>query len=62
MITEKRKKKNPKHKSQVWLVRKSNEAIEVNENFKFTYADMHGILKIVLNKPLNIKYVKHFRS
>ena len=46
----------------MWLVRKWNEAIEGNENFKFAYADMHGILKIILNKPLNIKYVKHFRS
>ena len=46
----------------MWLVRKWNEAIEGNENFKFAYADMHGILKIILNQPLNIKYVKHFRS
>ena len=70
-----KKKKNPKHKSQVWLnvqpslsrngielFRKANESIEGNENFKFAYADMHGNLKFILNKPLNMKYVKHFRS
>ena len=33
-----------------------------NENFKFAYADMHGNLKFILNKPLNRKYVKHFKS
>ena len=70
-----KKKKNPKHKSQVQLnvqpslsrnridlLRKANEAIESNENFKFAYVYMHGNLKFVLNKPLNRKYVKHFRS
>ena len=70
-----KKKKNPKHKSQMQLnaqpslsrnridlLRKANEAIEGNENFKFAYVDMHGNLKFVLNKPLNRKYVKHFRS
>ena len=30
--------------------------------FKFADADMHGNLKFVLNKPLNRKHVKHFRS
>ena len=53
-------KKNPKHKPQVQLniqpslsrnrvdlLRKANEAIEGNENFKFAYANMHGILKFV---------------
>ena len=68
-------KKNPKHKSQVRLnvqpslsgnridlLRKANETIEDNENFKFAYAVMHGNLKFVLNKPLNRKYVKHFKS
>ena len=44
------------------LLRKANEAIEGNENFKFAYADMHGNLKFILSKPLNRKYVKHFRS
>ena len=70
-----KKKKNPKHKSQVqlnvqpslsWnridLLKKANEVIEGNENFKFAYADMHGNLKFVLNKLINRKYVKHFRS
>ena len=38
------------------------ETIEGNENFKFAYADMHGNLKFVSNKPLKRKYVKHFRS
>ena len=70
-----KKKKNLKHKFQVrlnvqpslsWnridLLRKANEAIEGNENFKFAYADMHSNLKFVLNKPLSRKYVKHFRS
>ena len=70
-----KKKNNPKHKSQVRLnvqpslsrnridlLRKANEAIEGNENFKFAYADMHGNLKFVLNKSLNRKYIKHFRS
>ena len=70
-----KKKKNPKHKSQVQLnvrpslsrnridlLRKANEAIEGDENFKFAYADMHGNLKFVLNKPLNRKYVKHFSN
>ena len=70
-----KKKKNPKHKSQmrlnvqpslsrnrIDLLRKANEAIEGNENFKFAYADMHRNLKFVLNKPLNRKYIKHFRS
>ena len=44
------------------LLRKANEVIEGNENFKFAYADIHVNLKFVLNKPLNRKYVKHFRS
>ena len=70
-----KKKKNPKHKSQmrlnvqpslsrnrIDLLRKANEVIESNENFKFAYAHMHGNLKFLLNKPLNRKHVKHFRS
>ena len=74
-IANGKKKKHPKHKSQVRLnvrpslsrnridlLRKVNEAIEGNENFKFAYADMHGNLKFVLSKALNRKYVKHFRS
>ena len=44
------------------LLKKANEVIEGSENFKYAYADMHGNLKFVLNKPLNRKYVKHFRS
>ena len=44
------------------LLRKANEEIEGNENFKFAYADLHGNLKFILNKPLNKKYFKHFRS
>ena len=44
------------------LLRNANEAIEGNENFKSAYADMHRNLKFVLNKPLNRKYIKHFRS
>ena len=40
------------------LLRKATEAIEGNENFKFAFADMHGNLKFILNKPLN-RYVKH---
>ena len=44
------------------LLKKANKAIESNENFKFAYADMHGTLKFVLSKPVNRKYVKHFRS
>ena len=70
-----KRKKNPKHKSQVRLnvrpslsrnridlLGKANEAIEGDENFKFAYADMHGNLKFALNKPLNWKYFKHFRN
>ena len=70
-----KKKKNPKHKSQmrlnvqpslsrnrIDLLRKVNEAIEDNENFKFAYADMRGNLKFLLNRPLNRKYIKHFRG
>ena len=44
------------------LLRKANEAIEEDQKFKFVYADMHGNLKFVLNKPLNIKCVNHFRN
>ena len=44
------------------LLKKANKAIESNENFKFAYADTHGNLKFVLSKPVNRKYVKHFRS
>ena len=68
--------KNPKHKSQVELnihpslsynridlLRKANELIEGNENFKFAYADMHGNLKFILkNKPLNRKHVLPCRT
>ena len=70
-----KKKKNPKHKSQVQLnlqpslscnridlLRKANEAIEGNVNVKFAYADMHGNLKLILSRPLNRKYVTHLRS
>ena len=69
------KEKNPKHKPQVWLniqpslshnkidlLRKANEAVECNENFKFAYADMHGSLKFKLKKTLNRKYAKQFRN
>ena len=49
-------------RNRIDLLRKANEAIEDNENFKFAYADMHGNLKFVLSKTLNRKYVKHFRS
>ena len=45
------------------LLRKANELIEGNENFKFAYADMHGNLKFILkNKPLNRKHVLHCRT
>ena len=44
------------------LLRKVNKAIESNENFNLTSADMHENLKFILNKPFNRKYVKHFRS
>ena len=40
-------------RNRIDLLRKANEAIEGNGNFKFAYADMHGNLKFVLNKPLN---------
>ena len=72
--TEKRKE-NAKLKSRIQLndqpslsrfrielLRKANEAIEDNANFKFAYANMHGNLKYILNNPLNGKYVKHFRN
>ena len=36
-------------RNRIDLLRKANEAIEGNENFKFAYADMHGSLKFVLN-------------
>ena len=49
-------------RNRIDLLRKANEAIEGNENFKFSYPDMHGNLKFVLYKPLNSEYVKHFRS
>ena len=44
------------------LLKKANEAIEDNENFKSAYADMHGNLKFILNNPLDGKYVKQFRN
>ena len=44
------------------LLKKANEAIKDNRNFKFAYADMHDNLKFILNNPLNGKYVKHFRN
>ena len=72
--TEKRKQ-NPKLKSRIQLnvqpslsrfrielLKKANEAIKDNRNFKFAYADIHGNLKFILNNPLNGKYVKHFRN
>ena len=49
-------------RNRIDLLRKANKVIEGNENFKFAYADIHGNLKLVLNKSLNRKYVKHFRS
>ena len=49
-------------RNRIDLLRKANEAIEGNENFKFAYANMHGNMKFILNKPLKRKYVKHFRS
>ena len=49
-------------RNRIDLLRKANKAIESNENFKFAYADTHGNLKFVLSKPVNRKYVKHFRS
>ena len=70
-----KKKQNPKQKSRtqlnvqpslsrfrIELLKKANEAIKDDENFKFTYADMHGNLKFILNNPLNGKYVKQFRN
>ena len=72
--TEKRKQ-NPKLKNRIQLnvqpslsrfrtelLKKANEVIEDNGNFKFAYADMHSNLKFILNNPLNEKYVKHFRN
>ena len=47
---------------QTELLKKANEAIEDNENFKFVYADMHCNFKFILNNPLNRKYMKHFRN
>ena len=44
------------------MLRKANEEIEGNENVRFAYADLLGNLKFILNKPLNKKYFKHFRS
>ena len=68
-----KRKQNPKLKStiqlnvqsslsrfQIELLKKGNEAIKDNENFKFAYVDMHGNLKFVLNNPLTGKYVKQF--
>ena len=45
-------------RNRIDLLRKANEVIEGSKNFKFAYADMHGNLKFVSNKP----YVKHFRT
>ena len=72
--TEKRKQ-NPKLKSRIQLnvqpslsrfrielLKKANETIEDNRNFKFAYADMHDNLKFILNNPLNGKYAKNFRN
>ena len=72
--TEKRKQ-NPKLKSRIQLnvqpslsrfrielLKKANEAIEDNENFKLAYADIHGNLKFISKNPLHGKYVKHFRN
>ena len=72
--TEKRKQ-NPKLKSRIQLnvqpslsrfriklLKKANETIGDNRNFKFAYADMRGNLKFILNNPLNGKYVKHFKN
>ena len=47
---------------QTELLKKTNEAIEDNGNFRIVYADMHSNLKFILNNPLNGKYVKHFRN
>ena len=49
-------------RNRIDLLRKANEEIEGNENFRFAYADLLGNLKFILNKPLNKKYFKHFRS
>ena len=49
-------------RNRIDLLKKANEVIEGNENLKFAYANMHGNLKFILNKPLNRKYFKHFRS
>ena len=49
-------------RSRIDLLKKANEAIEGNENFKFTYAHMHGNLKFIQNNPLDAKYVKPFKN
>ena len=49
-------------RNRIDLLRKAIEATEANENFKFAYANMHSNFKSILNKPLNKKCVKHFRS
>ena len=59
-------KQNPKHKSKIQqkvqpslsrfqseLLKKANEAIKDNANFKFAYADMQGNLKFILNNSFN---------
>ena len=61
-----RRKQNPKHKSKIQqkvqpslsrfqseLLKKANEAIKDNANFKFAYADMQGNLKFILNNSFN---------
>ena len=70
-----KRKQNPKQKSGIQLnvqpsvsrfqnelLKKANQTIKNNENFKFAYADMHGNFKFVLNNPLNRKYLKQFRN
>ena len=52
---------HPYPDSELSCLKKANEAIENNENFKLAYDDMHSNLKFILNNPLNGKYVKHFR-
>ena len=42
-------------RNRIDLLRKANAVIEGNKNFKFAYADMHGNLKFILNKPFNGK-------
>ena len=44
------------------LSNRVNDKMQDNDYIKFVFADMHGNLKLILNEPIDNKYVYGFKT